>query len=268
MFTVMSLSVAAAHARDPDLSTLVASTVRASVNLAVLVALRATDPWSLFGDRRPALLTRGVLGGLSLLTYFGALSVIGVGEAAFLNQTSAVWVAALAPLVLGERTPRLVWVAVTGSMIGVALLAEPRSGDAVGRALALGSGLFAAGAYLSIRRAGETNSPVVIVFYFTLIATLLAGTLVLITGAPAPKDAATLGWLAMSGLAATGGQLIMTLAYRLGKAGPIAAAGATGALLHALGGWALFGQVPDARAAVGMAILLVSGVALPLIAAR
>jgi uncharacterized membrane protein len=73
------------------------------------------------------------------------------------------------------------------------------------------------------------------------------------TGAAWPARPAVLGLLVLSGLAATAGQLLMTAAYRRGRAAPIAAAAATGPLLSALLGAALLGQTPGPRAAAGMA---------------
>jgi S-adenosylmethionine uptake transporter len=268
-FAVMGTAVSAAHAADPGLSTFVTSGFRSAVNLAVLVAVAGRQPRSLLGDGRPALWVRGALGGLSLLTFFTALAHLSVGEAAFLNQTSAVWVAALGPLVLGERTAPLTWLAVAGALLGVFLLAPaPAAGFGLGHAAGLASGLFAAGAYLSIKRAARTNSAVAIVFSFTLVSTVLSVGLALGTGAAWPARPAVLGLLVLSGLAATAGQLLMTAAYRRGRAAPIAAAAATGPLLSALLGAALLGQTPGPRAAAGMAVLLVSSVLLPFFASR
>lgn len=271
MFATMATFVGAAHARDPNLSTLVTSAFRAGVNLLALVVLARGDLRLLLGDGRRALWIRGVLGGLSLVTYFSSLAHLGVGQAAFMNQTSAVWVALLAPVLLGEPTARTVWFAVGCSLVGVALLAEPSpdlSGELLGRGMGLASGLCAAGAYLSVRKAGATNRPITIVFYFTLVAALGSGTAAIALREPVPQDPVTLACLVGAGIAATFGQLIMTEAYRIGRAGPIAAAGAAGPLFSTLLGWLVLGQAPDARAAAGMALLLFSGIGLPLLAAR
>jgi drug/metabolite transporter (DMT)-like permease len=262
-FSVMAVCAGAAHRMQPDLSTFVASTWRAGVNLAVLVLLSARTPRTLLGDGRAALWVRGALGAASLLTFFAALARLGIGEASFLNGTSIIWVAALAPLVLRERTRPAVWVAIVASLVGTALLLQPRGGDLAGRVLGLVSGLVAAGAYLSVRRAAATNGPVAIVFYFTLLATVASLACALLSHATWPTDIRVLAMLAGAGLAATAGQLTMTAAYQAGPAAPIAATGAAGPVFTTLLGASLLGQTPDGRAVVGMAILLFSAVALP-----
>ncbi len=186
-----------------------------------------------------------------------------IGEGAFLNATSAVWVAALAPVVLGERTPREVWGAVLGGLLGVALLVEPRAEDGLGRALGLASGAFAALAYLSVRQAAASNGPLTVVFYFTAIATVICGIWVGLSGAPWPTDPHLIGLLIAAGVCATLGQLLMTRAYQLGRAAPVAAAGAFGPLLTAVLGAISLQQVPDIKGLIGMGILLLTSTALP-----
>lgn len=267
-FALMALSVGAAHRADPGLDTIAASLYRSGVNLLALVFIVRGDLRALWGDARPALWARGLTGAVSLIFYFGALAHLGIGEAAFLNQTSAIWVAALAPFVLGERTRWLIWLAIVGSLAGLALLVEPRGGDVVGQALGLCSGLAAAMAYLSVRKASGSNPPTTIVAWFTGTGTLVCAAWVLLADLPMPRDPTAIALLVGSGLSATVGQLLMTRAYQLGPAAPVAAAGAAGPLVTTLLGAGLLGQIPDGRAAVGMGVLLLSAVLLPFLAGR
>lgn len=266
-FTVMSIAIGRAHALEPALGTVASSGVRSVVNLLVIVALaRGRVRW-LFGDGRGALWARGLSGALALLTYFAALPRVGLGEAAFLNNTSAFWVAALSPWLLGEPARKTVWVAVAASVVGLALLGLPRGeahGDDLGRVLGGVSGLAAAFAYLSVRRASASNPPEVIVFYFILSSTVACVGLALTTDVVWPHGAATWAWLGLAGLAATGGQLTMTRAYQLGEAAPLAALSTASPLMTALAGVVAFGERPDRMAQIGMALLAVVGVGLPL----
>ena len=269
LFAAMGLCVGQAHAHDPGLSTFASSTARAVVNLLVLLVVVRGNARALVGDARPALAARGLFGALALTLYFASIQRLSVGEAAFLNHTSAAWVAAIAPFWLGERTSPLAWAAVAGAMAGTGLLADPRiAGDAWGRAFGLVSGAMAAGAYLSIRFAARTNPPTVVVAWFTAIASVLGAGAMLVTGAAVPRDPVTLLWLAGSGVTAAFAQLWMTEAYARGPTARVAAAGAATPALTALGGWLLLGQAPGTQGLAGMALLFVSGVALPLLDER
>lgn len=268
----MSMCVAAAHQRSPETHTLVASLARAGVNLAALVVITRGQIPLLVGDGRPALWIRGVTGAASLLLYFAAIDHTSAGEAAFLNNTSAFWVAALAPVLLGEATRGNTWIAIAGSVVGTALLGWPRvdAGDTdwAGRAFGLISGLTAAIAYLSVRRASVSNGPTVIVFYFTLLATIACLVGLLFVDESWPNDPGTWLLLVGSGLFATGAQVLMTSAYAMGPAAPVAAAAAATPLFTTLLAVPLLGQRPDGLALAGMAVLTVSGIGLPLLAMR
>ena len=265
IFAAMATCVGLAQRHDPALSTFTASAVRSVVNLLVLVALSWRNPRSLLGDLRPALWARGVFGGVALITYFATIKLLSVGEAAFLNQTSAVWVALASPWLLGQPVGAPAWVAIAGSLGGMVLLAHPRPGgaDTLGRVLGTLSGLSAAGAYVSVNRASASNSPVTIVFWFTLVGTVASLMGMAATRAALPADPTTLAWLVGAGICATIAQLFMTAAYRDGHAPSIAAASATGPLLTTIAGAFVLDQRPDERAMVGMAILLVCSVILP-----
>ena len=266
-FTAMSLAIGEAHAAEPALSTVASSGVRSVVNLVVIVLFaRGRIGW-LFGDARLALWTRGAAGAIALLTYFAAVPRVGIGEASFLNNTSAFWVAALAPTLLGEPARRSTWIAVVVSLVGLALLGLPRGGapgDDLGRGLGALSGLAAAFAYLSVRRASASNPAEVIVFYFILTSTLASVGLGLVTEVTWPARASTWAWLVAAGIAATVGQLTMTRAYQMGEAAPLAALSTASPLMSAVAGVSLLGERPDGRAVVGMVVLAVAGVGLPL----
>lgn len=270
-FALMSTCVAAAHVRSPDTHTLLSSGVRAVVNLLALVAITRGNTTLLVGDGRTALWTRGVTGAASLLLYFAAIEHTTAGEAAFLNNTSAFWVAALAPILLREATGGSTWIAIGGSILGTALLGWPRAdagaSDWFGRACGLTSGLTAAIAYLSVRRASATNAPTVIVFYFTLLATLACAVGLPFVDAGWPRDRVTWVLLVLAGLFATVAQVLMTAAYAMGPAAPLAAAAAATPLFTTGLAVLFLGQVPDAMAIAGMVVLTASGVGLPLLAA-
>jgi S-adenosylmethionine uptake transporter len=265
-FALMALCVGLAHRAQPTLSTAMTSFVRAVVNLLILLIFSWRHPLRLLGDRRAALWVRGIFGAMALLAYFASLQRIGLGEAAFLNQTSAAWVALLAPWYLREKTGRWNLVAVAGSLLGMFLLSVPRAGpggDAFGRLLGAWSGLSAAVAYISVSRAGASNSAQVIVFYFSLVATAVS-TGILLTG-PVEWPQSPLVWLTLVGVGvcATLGQLFMTMSYRIGPAAPLAVVANSGPVLTSLLGWLVLQQAPDGQGLVGMLLILLSGVALP-----
>lgn len=264
-FSVMSLCVAEANLADPSLGPGVASFVRALINGLVLLLMTGGDWRGLFGDARPALWVRGIAGTAALLTFFAAVPIIGLGEATFLNQSSAFWVAVLAPWVLKERTSPWVWAAVGLALLGLALLLEPGGGSLTGRVLGGVSGVGAAMAYLAIRSTKGGVRTVTTVWWFAFVGAVVSG--VLSIWEPWPAWGPVWAYLLGAGLFATLGQLTMTRAYEIAPAAPVAATGAASPLFAALWGWLFLSQEPSARGMLGMGALALAAVVLPFLGA-
>lgn len=272
LFSGMGTLVYRAQLAEPEASTLVGSFVRIVFNLLFLLvwARLAGNFRELFGDRRPSLWLRGMFGTLALTTSFLSIRAIGLGEASFLHASNAVFVALLAPWFLRQRSSPQVWLAIFGAAFGLYLLFEPRLGDAApwGRALALVSGLASALAYMMIARAGRSNLPESVVFYFCIVCVTTHLLLFALLGVTWPKAPLTWAMLAVAGLLGSFGQIYLTKAY---QTAPAALNGAVAYLQPVLNlGIAVlfFAKHPDAKAWLGAAIVLAFGVALPFFRTR
>ncbi|MBE0527726.1 MAG: EamA family transporter [Thermoleophilia bacterium] len=138
------------------------ATAPGSVLLVLRFAIAALAIGAVFGRRRrliglleralwPRLLLMGALDAAALLLYFVAIRETGVAIATFLFFMQPVWIALLAPRLLGSATERFVYVAIGLALCGLVLLLVPAAlGDNVhvsvlGLAAALASGLCYAG---------------------------------------------------------------------------------------------------------------------------
>jgi len=138
------------------------ATAPASVLLVLRFAIATLAIAAVFGRRRrltglldrtlwPRLLVMGAFDAAALLLYFVAIRETGVAIATFLIFMQPVWVALLAPRLLGSVTERFVYVAIGLALGGLAVLLVPAAlGDSVhvsvlGLVAALASGLCYAG---------------------------------------------------------------------------------------------------------------------------
>lgn len=138
------------------------ATAPGSVLLVLRFAIAALAIGAVFGRRRrliglleralwPRLLLMGALDAAALLLYFVAIRETGVAIATFLFFMQPVWIALLAPRLLGSATERFVYVAIGLALGGLVILLVPAAlGDnvhvsALGLAAALASGLCYAG---------------------------------------------------------------------------------------------------------------------------
>lgn len=271
-FAIMGTGVYASGLSHPPVAAVTVSFIRVAVNLALLVlpALAVRELPALFGDRRPSLWLRGLFGALSLILSFAAIQRIGPGESAFLSASSAIFVAALGPLVLGQRNSAWVWLAVLGAFSGLFLLFQPRlaPADFPGRLMGLGSGFLAALAYLMVARAGRSNPPRTVVFYFCLVAVLIHLAYFAYRGVDLPKGLESWGWVLLAGFSGSAAQLYMTRAYQLAPAALVGATGFLGPVMSVLLGALLFSKVPDREALLGCGLVLLFGTLLPFLALR
>ncbi len=274
-FSFMGAMVNQAQILEPEGSPLAASFVRLLVNLLIVggAAWFTGNLLGLPGDRRPSLWLRGFFGALSLIFVMYGIHAIGVGETSFLHASNSIVIAALGPLVLRQRNSARTWFAIAGATVGLYFLAQPRFDDhsSVGRVAALLSGVWAAFAYLMIARAGRSNSSNTVIFYLCAIglgmhAVLFVGSFFIDNfNIHWPQNPVTYGFLVGAGIMASAAQYFLTMAYQSAPAALNAAVSYATPVLNL--GWSIFvfGHFPDLLALAGAGMVLVCGVALPVL---
>ena len=202
-FSVMSLLVKVAGQRLPTQEVVLArSLVGALLSWAVLRA-RGVSP---LGHRRGLLLVRALLGYGALSCFFHALVHLPLAEATVIQYTNPVFTALLAAILLSERLRIREVVLVLVSLAGVVLMTRPgfifgglqERLDIAAAAIALLGAVLSAGAYVTVRKLGASEDPLVIVFWFAALSTLGA----IPFTALKPVLPTALEWLALAGIGA------------------------------------------------------------------
>lgn len=230
---------------------------RGVVGLPVLAFLAARQGVSLRGNRKGLLLARGVFGTIALMLLFFALTKIPVADAMLLNQATPIFVLPLAVIFLSEKVSAKHIALVLTAVCGAVLVIGPGMdvGNLAGAA-ALCSALFAAVAYVLVRGLTATEQTLTIVFWFTAVSTLGSAPL-MASSFVTPSAIQLLGLFAMGGFA-TGGQLLLTSAYRHSEAGRIAVIGSMGAVFGAGWDYVLWDHIPDGITALGGVMVIAS----------
>ena len=263
MFSVMSLLVKEAGRRLPSAEIVL---VRAVVTLIISWALLRQAGLSWRGNRRGLLLLRGALGFVALTSFYYAVVHLPLADATVIQYTNPVFAALIAAAALGERLRAREAALVLISLVGVFLAARPGFlfGGAALPLLPVAVGLlgaiFSAAAYVTVRKLGETDHTMVIVFYFSAVATV--GAIPLAAGSalwPTPRE-----WLVLVGvgIATQLGQVFMTIGLRKEKAGRATAASYLAIVFSALWGFLFFGEVPSSWLVAGAAIIVAATVSL------
>ncbi|MGQ9371395.1 DMT family transporter [Azospirillum sp. A39] len=212
--------------------------------------LRTEHPWGH--------VWRSAIGLTAMLLIFWSFALLPLADAIALNFTTPLFLTALSVPLLGEKVGVHRWSAVGVGFVGVLIILKPSGamlelGAVVAIAAALGQSL----AMIAIRQLSRTEPPNTIVFYFTVLTTLFSAAM-LPFGWVTP-DWGDLGLLVLCGLVGGCSQLFLTRAYSLAQAATIAPFNYTSLLWAALFGWLFWGELPSPSAAIGAAIVALSG---------
>ena len=210
---------------------------------------------------------RGMLGTTAMGLGFAGLGFLPLPEVTAIGYAAPILTVIFAAMFLGEPVRLFRIASVALGLTGVLIVLSPRlsvldsatsHAEAFGAMLVLGSAVFAALAQVFVRKLVNTEKTEVIVFYFSVTATLLS----LITLPfgwvwPTPLEATL---LVMAGLLGGVGQILLTAAYRDADASLIAPFDYA-SMLFALGiGYFIFSEVPTGTMLSGAALVVLAGV--------
>lgn len=210
-------------------------------------------------ERPQGHLWRATIGLTSMSLMFWSFDLLPLADATALNFTAPLFLTALSVPFLGERVGLHRWSAVAVGFVGMLVMLRPGSDMLeLGALVALSAAFCQSFAMIAIRQLSRTESPNTIVFYFTLITTVLCAlTLPFSWVTPA-------GWwdfalLAACGLTGGTAQLFLTRAYALAPAAVVAPFTYASLLFAAAFGWLLWGDLPDTLTVAGALIVACSG---------
>jgi len=252
-FSIMSLLVKVASADLPTGEIVLARGVVTLVASYVMIARARLPMW---GTNRRGLALRGLLGFGGLSFYYLSLAYLPLADATTIQNSTPLLTTLLAWWLLHERVGWPTALALACGLGGVALVVRP-GGDAlpaVGVAVALGAAACSAFAYVTVRQLARTEHPLIIVWYFPLIATPLVVPWAIATWQPpTARD-----WLLLLGigLATQVGQVFLTMALAIERAGRVVSLGYLQVAFAMGWQWLVFAAPPTAMTLAGAALIL------------
>ncbi len=194
----------------------------------------------------------------AMYCFFYAINVIPLAEAVLFNFMTPIFLPVIAWMWLREPVSRPTLVAITIGFLGVVVILRPGLAGmdySFNYLIALFSGFFAAVAMVAIRKLSTTEPMLRIVFYFSLLGTLVTAVPLFWTWQTPTLE--QLSVLVAIGLFATGGQLAITKGYSMAPAAQIGPLSYLSIVFSGLFGWLLWGENITAAFVVGA--LLVFG---------
>jgi drug/metabolite transporter (DMT)-like permease len=183
-----------------------------------------------------------------------------LADATVIQYTNAIFTAVFAVFVLREKLRPLELVCLALAVAGVLVAARPSflfpttaRLPALPVLIALVGACCSGAAYVTVRRI-ETEDPLVVILYFSVIGTLGSLPFLLRNG----LWPTALEWLLLLGvgIATQAGQVFLTRALYLERAGRVSAAGLVQIVFASAWGAAWFGEFPDRLALLGALMII------------
>ena len=229
----------------------------------VLVALRATgtrvQPRLL---RSPWVLARAGIDGLATLAYLLSLFQLPLANATAINMATPLVITLLAVLWLRESVSAFQWAVLAAGFAGVLLVIQPRAEgfNAYAWLCLLGTALHALRDLVTRRISAQVPS-LLITLATAVVVTMMAAVLCLFQGWQQPT-AAQGGLLAAASVFLAAGYHLIIKATRLGDLSVVAPFRYSGLLMAVVLGLAVWGDVPNGWAIVGITLVVGSGLVL------
>lgn len=213
---------------------------------------------------------RAAVGTIAMGFNFGALAFLPLPEVTAIGYAAPLLTVVFAAILLREKVRAIRIACVLLGLIGVLIILWPRlsfgesnaSGamQTVGAIMVVISATFAALAQVQIRKMVQTERTSSVVFYFTIISTLLA-LLTLPWGwaMPSPTEAIL---LILAGLCGGVGQILLTESYRWADASLVAPFEYGSMVLALAAGYIFFHDVPNMWMLVGGGLVMLAGILL------
>lgn len=225
-----------------------------SLIVACVLIIKSKDSFLGKKENQKLLLVRSVLGTLGIVFNFYSIDHLVLSDANMLNKLSPFFVIIFSILFLNEKINSKQVIGLIIAFIGALFVIKPQINFEMIPALAgILGGVTAAGAYTCVRALSGREKPKTIVFYFSLVSSIIIAPFMMITY----KHMTTLQflYLILAGISASIGQFGITFAYKYSPAKEISIFDYSNIAFAAIFSFVLFGTLPDILSFIGYGII-------------
>ena len=198
------------------------------------------------------------------MCFFGALRYVPLAEGTAIMFLSPMIAVVLSMPVLGEKPTRPRWIAAIVGFLGILMLVRPGAAVFQPAALLLVLAALFNTLYQLLTRKLPDDSPHTTLFYSALVGTAVLSAALPFGETPAQVTHTDILFLLLLGLLAGLGHWAFTAALLAAPAALVAPFTYIHMVWATMYGYFVFGQLPDAISALGMAVIVATGVGLAL----
>lgn len=243
-----------------DLPTFEKVFFRNFVSLFVALSMAIYHKNNLFGKRenQKYLMARSVLGTIGMIFYFYCIDNMVLADSSMLNKMHPFFVTIFAVIFLKDKLTKVQIPALILAFLGTLFIVKPQFNIEVLPAIVgVLSAAFAGAAYTFVSFLRDKEKHYTIVFYFSLVSTLIALPFMLMNYKPI--NLTQLAMLIGAGIAAANAQFALTIAYKYAPAGEISIYNYTNVVFSGIIGVFLWCEVPDMFSLLGYILIIGAG---------
>jgi drug/metabolite transporter (DMT)-like permease len=204
-------------------------------------------------------LLRSAAGLGAMYCFFYAIAQLRLSEAFLLSSTSPLFIPLIAYMWMREQVTYSARGAIIVGFVGIVLILKPGFGIfRPAMLVALAAGVLVALAMVTIRRMSLSEPAIRIVFYFTIVSTVVSGGPLLWSWQwPSPK----IWWvLILIGLLAAVGQFFLTKGYGMAPAAQVGPLSYGNVVFATVNGWMFWGETMDLLTWAGAILVCMAGI--------
>ncbi|MCA0424430.1 MAG: DMT family transporter [Proteobacteria bacterium] len=213
----------------------------------------------------PLVLLRSALESLTAITFISALGMMPLADLTAVLMVTPLFITIIAIFLFGERVGWRRWSAIAAGFFGVLLVIQPGSSESAqpaymtGALLGLACVACVAARDIATRKLGD-HIPSVVVALGTALGSLAGGLVLNLVTPWKPFAATPFAFSALAAVLLTAGNLLLIIGCRGVDLSLVAPFRYSGVIWAIIIGFLVFGDLPDAVALLGMAIIVASGV--------
>ena len=232
---------------------------RSFFGLLILIPLILKSDSQIFKtERLPLHLLRASFGMGGMYCLFYALGKISLGDSMLIKSTSPLIIPFLSAIWLHEKiTLRIVLAGMVG-FLGVFLILQPDGNTHWASLVALASSIFAASAFVTVRKLSATEPPLRIVAYFTIFG-LTISSIPMLWHWQTPTTSEFVMLIGIS-IFTTMFQILLTRGYQNAPASSVGIFTYTSVPFGTFLGWLIWKEVLDINSLFGAGLIVIAGI--------
>ena len=234
---------------------------RNAISLIIAFSILKSRKQSLWGKRenRMILILRAVTGAMGILLFFYSIDHLILADSSMLNKLSPFFVILFSRVFLKNPIKPFQITALILALTGSALIIKPgfHFSSTFPAIVGVSGAVLAGAAYTMVSYLGNKENSSTIVFYFSLISTVVC--LPFLFQNPVMPSPIQLAYLLGAGAAAAGGQFMLTAAYKHAPAGEVSIYQYAQIVFASVIGVFIFFEHPDRISLIGYVMIFFAG---------